>query len=333
MGRNWSMNSTAQFQYQACLLPKLPEEIERPLEDIMYVVHPLAALVAVMSLVCNTLVLFIVKRFQHFRHPSQLILCSLAFTDLIFALHTLVREALLLFDPHTCLEPAFEDYVMYIGILCYLATLANLAMISRDRYLALSKPLWYCNHMTRSRALKGIALTWLASSATTLLVFTIEKSGFGSTPFFIVIVLFYVGSIPVILLNYFRFFMANRRNTRVLGRNVSVVQREKKLTRVVSLILLCFLFTFLPALLVPVVLVAMGFPVIRFQTLNTFVMTINGFLNPLVNFGRNKDMHRALFYVIKCQQGRAFPQVNRYNRNTRNQNGKVAVSNRREMPF
>ena len=331
MGRNWSMNST-QFPYQACLLPKLPEEIERHFEDIMYVVRPLATLVAVMSLVCNTLVLFIVKRFQHFRHPSQLILCSLAITDLILAIHTLVREVLLLSDPHTCLKPAFEKYGAYIGILYYRATLANLAMISRDRYLALSKPLWYRNHMTRSRALKGIALTWLASSATTLLVFTIEKSGFGSTPFFIVIVLFYVGSIPMILLNYFRIFMANRRNTRVLGRNLSVIQREKKLTRVVSLILLCFLFTFLPALLAPIVLVAMGFPVIRFETLNAFVMTINGFLNPLLNFGRNKDMRRALFYMIKCQQGRTYPEVIRYNRNTRNQNGKVADSNRSEMP-
>ena len=311
MERNWSMNST-QFPYQACLL-----------QDIMYVVRPLATLIAVMSLICNTLVLVIVKRFQHFRHPSQLILCSLAITDLIFPLNTFVREVFRLFDPHTCLEPAFEKHGMYIGILCYLATLANLAMISKDRYLALSKPLWYCNHMTRSRALKGIALTWLASSATTVLVFTIEKSGFGNTPFFIVIVLFYVGSIPVILLNYVRIFFANRRNTRVLGRNVSVIRRETKLTRVVSLILLCFLFTFLPALLAPIVLVAMGLPLVRFRTFNRFIMTINGFLNPLLNFGRNKDMRRALFYMIKCQQGRRYPQVILYNRNTGNQNRKV----------
>ena len=250
MERNRSMNST-QFPYQACLLPKLPEEIEPHFQDIMYVVRPLAILIAVMSLVCNTLVLVIVKRFQHFRHPSHLILCSLAITDLILALHTIVREVFLLSDPQTCLEPTFEKYGAYIGILCYLATLANLAMISRDRYLALSKPLWYRNHMTRSRALKGIALTWLASSATTLLVFSFGKLGFGYFPIFIAIVLFYVVSIPMILLNYFRFFLANRRNTRVLGRNVFVLQREKKLTRVVSLILLCFLFTFLPALLAP----------------------------------------------------------------------------------
>ena len=174
MERNWSMNST-QFPYQACMLPKLPEEIEHHFQDIMYVVRPLATLVAVMSLACNTLVLVIVKRFQHFRHPSQLILCSLAITDLILAIHTLLREALLLSDPYTCLEPAFEEYGMNMNILCFLATLANLAMISRDRYLALSKPLWYRNHMTRSRALKGIAVTWLASSVTTLLVFTLKS--------------------------------------------------------------------------------------------------------------------------------------------------------------
>ena len=317
MVRNRSMNST-QFPYQACPLPSLPEEMERHFEDIMYVLRPLATLIAAMSLVCNTLVLIIVKRFQHFRHPSQLILCSLSITDLIFALHTLVREVLLI--SRTCLEPVFKEYVMYTGILCYLATLANLAMISRDRHLALCKPLWYCNHMTRSRALKGIALTWLASSATILLVFTIEISGFSDIIFFIVIVLFYVGTIPMILFNYVRFFMANRRNARILGRNFSVIQREKKLTRVVSVILLCFLFTFLPARLAPIILVAMRLPIDRFETVNSLIMTINGFLNPLLNFGRNKDMRRALFHVIKCQQGRRYPQVIRYSRNSRNQN-------------
>ena len=328
MGRNWSMNST-QFPYQACLLSKLPERIEPHFQAIMHVVRPLATMIAIMSLVCNTLVLVIVKRFQHFRQPSHLILCSLAITDLILALHTLVRDVILLSDPHTCLEPAFEKYGAHIGILCYLATLANLAMISRDRYLALGKPLWYHNHMTRSRALKGIALTWLASSATTLLVFTINKLGFGYIPVFIVIVLFYVGSIPMILLNYVRLqFLANTRNTRVLGRNVSAVEREKKLTRVVSQILICFLFTFLPALLAPIVLVAMGLPIDPFRTFNRFVMTINGFLNPLLNFGRNKDMRRALFYMIKCQQGRTYPQAILYNRNTRNQNRNVVVPNR-----
>ena len=125
--------------------------------------------------------------------------------------------------------------------------------------------------------------------------------------------------------------MANRRNTRILGRNITVAKREKKMTRVVSVILLCFLFTFLPAMFIPIIITLMGLPIKRFQTLNTFLMTINGFLNPSLNFGRNKDMQRALFYMIKCQQGRRYPQVIRYNRNTRNQNGNVVVSDRKEM--
>ena len=328
MTTNESTNST-QFLYQTCPLPNLPKEMKRHFEDILYVVRPLATLIAAMFLVCNTLVLIIVKRFQHFRHPSLLILCSLSITDLIFALHTLVKEVLLIF--RTCLEPAFEEYVMYTGILCYLATLANLAMISRDRYLALSKPLWYCNHMTRSRAFKGIALTWLASSARTLFFFTLRKSGFGYTSSFMVIMTFYVGTIAMILLNYVRVFMANRRNTRILGRNFSVVQREKKLTRVVSVILLCFLFTFLPALIIPIILVAMRLSLHRFRTFTRFIMTINGLLNPLLNFGRNKDMRRALFYMMKFQQGRRYPQIIRYNRNTRNLDRNVVASIHREM--
>ena len=41
--------------------------------------------------------------------------------------------------------------------LCNLATLGTLAVISRDRYLVVTKPWWYRNHVTISRAIE----TWV----------------------------------------------------------------------------------------------------------------------------------------------------------------------------
>ena len=117
-------------------------------------VRPLGMLMAAMSFVCNTLVVLTVARSQSLRQPSLLMLCSLSITDVIFAIHALLRDALITTDPHFCSEP-FREEGTYLGILCYLATRSILTMISRDRYLAVSKPSWYRNHMTQSRAFKG----------------------------------------------------------------------------------------------------------------------------------------------------------------------------------
>ena len=52
--------------------------------------------------------------------------------------------------------------------LCSPATLGILAVISGDRYFAVTKLLWYRNHLTTSRALKMSCIPWLISVVITL---------------------------------------------------------------------------------------------------------------------------------------------------------------------
>ena len=54
--------------------------------------------------------------------------------------------------------------------LCNLGTLGTLAVISRDRYLAVTKPWCYRNHATTSRAIKMSCIPWLISVVKTLLL-------------------------------------------------------------------------------------------------------------------------------------------------------------------
>ena len=174
---NESINSS-QLPYHACLIPNIPGQIQHQVRDITnYAVQPLGMLMAAMSFVCNTLIVLTVAKSQSLRQPSLLMLCSLSITDVIAAIHALVREALITTDPHLCSEP-FREVSTYLGILCFLATLSNLTIISRDRYLAVSRVSWYRNHMTRSRAFKGINSGWLASMMVTLSAFYLIKTGF-----------------------------------------------------------------------------------------------------------------------------------------------------------
>ena len=310
--------SSSQLPYHACLIPNIPQQIQHQVRDITnYAVRPLGMLMAAMSFACNTLVVLTMARSQSLRQPSLLMLCSLSIADAIFAIYILVRDASTMTDPHFCSKP-FKEYGTYLGILCYLATLSSLSMISRDRYLAVSKPSWYRNHMTGSRAFKGIILSWLASMMATLSVFTLAKTGFSYKPFLVVIFLFYVICFFMIVFNYVRFLIVNKRNTRIIGKNTRlVVEREKKMNRVVSVILLCFLFSFMPALISPVILASISMPLDAFRTFNMLLMTINGLLNPVLNYGRNRSMRKEMLNMLKCHGRNRQPPEGGNNRSRR----------------
>ena len=327
---NESINSS-HFPYQACLIPNLPEDVQRQVRDIgNYIVVPLDTLLAVMSFICNTLVFITITRIKSLRHPSLLMLCSLSISDLIWALFTIITKLFVLLDPHMCPKVSREE--VCISILCFLATLSNLAIISRDRYLAMSRPAWYRSHVKRSRArvVRATLLSWISSILTTLIVYAIFKTKISylrpAIP--IIILLFYVVYILIILFNYVRFFIANRQHSRNMqiqvGNMRAALEKEKQLSRTISLILLCFLFSFLPAVMSPVVLVALGFmPLQPFNPFISLPFTLNGLLNPLVNYGRNKKIRRAMLNILKCRHGRISSQqlpVVRHNRNAQKEN-------------
>ena len=313
---NESINSSLS-PYKVCLIPNLLEDLQHQVRDISnYIVVPLDTLLAVMSFICNMLVFITITRTKSLRHPSLLMLCSLSISDLTWALFTLIKNSIHLLHPHMCPEEGNEK--MSIGILCYLATLSNLAMISRDRYLAMSRPAWYQSHVSRSRArvVKTTLFTWLSSILTTLTVYTLSELVISSFKFvvimFIIIFLFYVVCIFLILFNYVNIFIANRqhsRNMRIqVGNMRAAIEKEKKLTRIVSVILLYFVFSFLPALLSPVILVAFRLPLKPFWPFNSLLLTFNGLVNPLLNYGRNKEIRRAMLIIVRCRHRRVSSQ-------------------------
>ena len=203
---NQSTNSS-NFPYQTCLMPNLAADLQHQVRDISnYIVVPFDTLLGVMSLICNAFVFVTITRTKSLRHPSLLMLCSLSISDLIWALFTVVRNSFTFLHPYMCLEESFERECF--GILCYLATLSNLAMISRDRYLAMSRPMWYRNHVRRSstRVVKAALSSWLPCALTTLVVYVVFKTVTSVKVIFVIIFLFYVVCIVMILFNYIGFF-------------------------------------------------------------------------------------------------------------------------------
>ena len=295
------MIANTSIPYEACLMPNLPENLQQQMRDLTnYFVRPLGMLLAVMSFVCNSLVIITVARKKSLQQPSLLMLCSLAITDLLYSPYSLFRDIKALTHVHMC-PSEFSSEVHLMSVLCLLATLANVALISRDRYLAIRKPWWYRHHVNKSRAMKMICAAWFISIIITLLSFLKSRFQVAFIP---------SGSVMSLVLYFMCFFvigfsylgiLLKKNQPRDALQVNSVLQREKRLANTVGLILLVMFLTFLPALVLPLALHLAGRRyVVAFSPFYTFLLQLNGFLNPLVNFGRSKDMRRGLRELFKC---------------------------------
>ena len=195
---------------------------------------------------------------------------------------------------------ALEDLKNGVSVLCFVATMGNLAIISRDRYLAVSKALWYRTHGTRSRVLKQACVVWFLSAVMAVLKYANFSLHAFTFPFFLLCIL-------VIVFSYVGIFISGRRQrlaVQQFGEQMQhILRREKKLNNTVGLILIAFFLTFLPALTSPLILSTLGFSneeFLPFWPFMSLFITLNGLLNPLLNYGRNANVRRAVLRLIRC---------------------------------
>ena len=318
-------NNFSRFPYEECLMPNLPEEIQHRVRDMAnYVVRPLDMLLAFMSLVFNALICIIVARTKSLQRPSMLMLCSLSVTDLIYSQFSLYVNIKTVLIEHKCLPNlGYVDIIMYL--LCSGATLGTLAVISRDRYLAVTKPFWYRSHVTKSSAIKMSCLPWLISVVLTLghVIYDVYKFDRGYTSFVqgVVFLVYYcICSIIIIFSHVGLYFKKPRLPIETITEIQGVMKREKKSAATIRWILLVLLFTFMPAFWWPIVLSMKGTESFGpYRPFHSILYTVNGFVNPLLNFGRNKEMRRALRGLLSCfQQVQPQPPHHHHNNNKNN---------------
>ena len=189
---------------------------------------------------------------------------------------------------HKCPTSHMHPLYFAIGGLCTLATLGNLAVISRDRYLAVRRPVWYRNHMTISRSFKTVCLPWLISVVYAVLTYFSKRLSRVYTPmaavFLLVLFPFYLSVITFCYLSSYC-----KKNIQTGNRNDSFLKRKKKrLANTVAWILLILVLTYFPGLLFGGVFVAKGVNNLPFWPSYVIFMELNGVLNPLLNVSRIK---------------------------------------------
>ena len=298
--------------YQRCLIPDIPRDAQETVRNVInYGVIPMDILLASLSIMFNLLVLTAVLRKKSLRHPSLLLLCSLSITDLLWAMFSIFKDTVRLTQDYFCpCEVIVQSGKGFAG-LCFISTIGNLAIISKDRHLAVAKPLWYCSHVTRSRVVKQAIAIWLFSVMMLGLIQASVYFPVVSLPAQIIASLFCVFCFIVMIYSYFRIFIASRRHRQTMhhlhqSQMLATLRREKRLANTVGLIVIVLCLTTLPAIITPLVLanlgLASGSRFIPFRPLYSVFMTLSGLLNPLLNFGRNEDVRRAVRGLIRRRQ-------------------------------
>lgn len=292
--------------HQSCLIPNIPQDVQRIVSVVTnFVLVPLNLLLAVMSFVINLLVLTAVARTRSLHHPALLMLCSLSITDLFWAMYSMVVDFSRITHEEFCPEH-MAAFARTFSVFCYLSTMANLAIISKDRHFAVTKPNVYRGHHTRSLVLKKVSFIRVFSLVMLILAYISEYVPRIYPPLRAAAVLVYVISIATIIYSYVGIFIANKRHRHAMGQHegqmLAALKHEKKLANTIGLILIVLCFTFPPALFAPLVLALQGFSgsdFVPFRPFYTILITLNGLLNPLLNYGRNENVRVAVHKLIK----------------------------------
>lgn len=115
----------------------------------------------------------------------------------------------------------------------------------------------------------------------------------------------------IIMFCYLRIYF--RKTVEVGNPNDSLFKREKQLTNPVAGILLILVLTYFPFVLSAKGLYKNSLPLKPYYT---FFIQLNGVLNPLLNFGRSRNMRKAIRDLLKCPfQVRPSSAVNNNNNN------------------
>ncbi|XP_070765687.1 trace amine-associated receptor 13c-like [Enoplosus armatus] len=118
--------------------------------------------IALLTVMLNLLVIISISHFRQLHTPTNLILLSLAVSDLLVGLAVIPSAILLL---QSC---GFQDQITcalsyLLGFILTSASVGNMVLISVDRYVAICDPLRYSSMITPSRVKISVSLCWFCS--------------------------------------------------------------------------------------------------------------------------------------------------------------------------
>ncbi|KAJ7376626.1 hypothetical protein OS493_033504 [Desmophyllum pertusum] len=257
------------------------------------------------------------------RTPYILLILNLAITDLIvgamvepLSMYTHWNEAHGLSISNSWLS-------QFVYFTCCTASLLSLCILTFDRYLAITSPMWYRANMTNTRVQQASILIWVLSFSSSGLLFV---TGF-VTYAFIFATLTLLCAIFILAFTYVRIFLVVKRKVIELNNlhqgdaeRKKAQERnmlwERKLTKTHLVMLLAFLACYAPACIMIYLMnvcSSCSCEVIHWlRDMHFVLITLNSLINPFVYALRLSGIREAISYFLRpclrCRSGAVAPE-------------------------
>ncbi|XP_075872235.1 trace amine-associated receptor 13c-like [Nelusetta ayraudi] len=226
--------------------------------------------ISVLTVVLNLLVIISISHFKQLHTPTNLLLLSLAVSDLLVGLLVMPTETLRFVESCWILGDLMCALSYIVSFTLTSASVGNMVLISIDRYVAICYPLQYPGTITRSRVQFCVCLCWACSFLYNGL-FLKDHLGhpekyyscfgecilkFNHVSGTVDLVFMFVGPCSAILVLYTRVFFVAVSQARALRSHITVIpvgsvsvtakRSEKKAARTLGIVILVFLMSFCP---------------------------------------------------------------------------------------
>ncbi|XP_070688359.1 trace amine-associated receptor 1-like [Pempheris klunzingeri] len=223
--------------------------------------------ITLLTVLLNLLVIISISHFRQLHTPTNLILLSLAVSDLLVGLVAMPVTIIVL---QSCgfLNTITCAISYLVSVILTSASVGNMVLISVDRYVAICDPLRYSSMITPSRVRICLCLCWLCSVIYSLIILNIHFSQIdfsNSCHQQCVIIVSYIsgavdlllsffGPVTVIIVLYMRVFVVAVSQARAMRSQISSVKSnavtvkksEMRAARTLGITLLVFLLCLFP---------------------------------------------------------------------------------------
>ena len=123
----------------------------------------ICSLIIIMSLLGNTLVVFVILRYKRLQNATNYILLSLAIADLTVSILVMIPSMIYDIRKKWTFGELFCKFYNSFDITCCTASILHLLLVAVDRYVAIFKPLSYRNMVRKLHVFAMVTIVWLLS--------------------------------------------------------------------------------------------------------------------------------------------------------------------------
>uniref|UniRef100_A0AAY5K9U3 G-protein coupled receptors family 1 profile domain-containing protein n=1 Tax=Esox lucius TaxID=8010 RepID=A0AAY5K9U3_ESOLU len=261
------------------------------------------SLISVVTVFLNLLVIISISHFKHLHTPTNLLILSLAVSDLLVGLIVIPAITVAILEPCWVLGEYFCALLIYVTYTCTSISLGNLVLISIDRYVAVCDPLMYFSRITTNRMSYCIVITWCSSIIYNAVLIKISVNvqvpsrcfvecyfveGFVWSMIFDFVFTMVLPCSIIITLYLKIFFVARSQARKVFSKGAATVsgattvqasKSERKATKTLAVVIFHYLMCWIPVYFIQYVYLQSGDTSLAFIL---FLLVFNSFINPII---------------------------------------------------